>query len=142
MMNILTIHYCIEKCNTIFDNSLLKLFPPPLVHLVQCFPQPDDGIALAPAALFFVRHHAVADAADGFQNALGFSVHPVHQGAIVMHGLQPPMDGLVTGGALIHPWFPLLPRAAVGAHEQGVETVGDAVLVVVEATAVKQVAKS
>ena len=64
MMNILTIQYCIEKCNTIFDNSLLKLFPPPLVHLVQCFPQPDDGIALAPAALFFVRHHAVADAAE------------------------------------------------------------------------------
>ena len=69
------------------------------------------------------------------KDALGFSVYPVHQGAIVMHGLQPPMDGLVTGGALIHPWFPLLPRAAVGAHEQGVETVRDAVLVVVEATA-------
>jgi hypothetical protein len=46
------------------------------------------------------------------------------------------MDGLIAGGALIHSGFPLLPWAAVGAHEQGVEAIGDAVLVVVEATAV------
>jgi hypothetical protein len=52
-----------------------------------------------------------------------------------MHGLQGPMDGLVTGCALIHAGFPLLPWAAVGAHEQGVQAVRDAVLVVVEATA-------
>lgn len=69
------------------------------------------------------------------QDALGFGVYSVHQGAVVVHGLQGPMDGLIAGGTLIHPGLPLLPRAAVGAHEQGVETVGDAVLVMVEATA-------
>jgi hypothetical protein len=69
------------------------------------------------------------------QDALRFRVDPVHHRAVVVHGLQGPMDGLVTGSALIHPWFPLLPCAAVRAHEQGVETVGDAVLVVVEASA-------
>lgn len=52
-----------------------------------------------------------------------------------MHGLQNPMDGLIAGGALIHTGFPLLPWTAMGAHEQGVEAVRDAVLVVVEATA-------
>jgi hypothetical protein len=67
------------------------------------------------------------------QDALGFGVYSVHQGAVVMHGLQGPMDGLIAGGTLIHPRFPLLSRAAVGAHEQGVEAVRDAVLVVVDA---------
>lgn len=106
-------------------------------HLVECLPQADDSIALPPAALLFIFHHAVAGAADGLEDALGFEVHLVHECTVVMHGLHAAFCAEQVGGAVtgISGSNEVAGKFRLHPHKQAIQTVSDAVLVVVDASA-------